>query len=121
VKALWLPFEVTDLDGALTFYVDRLGLVRTDGWARDGERGAVLRATGTTYVELVQPAGRAPRNGAPLAFELQTAAAVDAAFAAVAPSAGELTAPPHRYPRGHYGFTMRAPAGAEVMLWSEAE
>jgi len=122
VKALWLPFEVTDLDAALAFYVDRLGLVRTDGWTRDGERGAVLRAAGASYVELVQPARLgAPNGSVPLAFELVGRGEVDAMFALLAPSTGELTSPPHHYPRGHYGFTLRAPAGAEVMLWSEAE
>ena len=114
MKALWLPFEVSDLDGALAFYEGRLGLARTDAWTRDGERGAVLRAAGSAYVELVEPIGRAPVRGAPLAFELASAAEVDAFARLDGPA-------PHRYPRGHYGFVLPAPAGAEVMLWSEAE
>jgi catechol 2,3-dioxygenase-like lactoylglutathione lyase family enzyme len=116
VKALWLPFEVADLDRALDFYEGRLGLARTDSWSRAGERGAVLRAAGSALIELVEPVG-APQRGAPLAFELGSSAEVDAAFARLGGVA------PHRYPRGHYGFVLAAAstgAGAEVMLWSEA-
>jgi catechol 2,3-dioxygenase-like lactoylglutathione lyase family enzyme len=107
--ALWLPYEVDDLDAAAGFYTDRVGLSVVDGWAVPGERGVVLGA-GAAFVELVTPGRPGP---APLAFQLPSAAAVDAArFAG---------AVPRRYPRGHYGFETDGPGGARVMIWSERE
>ncbi|HEY0452315.1 VOC family protein [Actinophytocola sp.] len=109
--ALWLPFEVADLDRAAGFYTDRVGLSVVDGWDRAGERGVVL-AAGSAFVELVSPGRSGP---APLAFQLADAASVDAAH-------GRLgSAAPRRHPRGHYGFETDGPAGARVMIWSERE
>jgi catechol 2,3-dioxygenase-like lactoylglutathione lyase family enzyme len=115
-RALWLPFEVTDLDAAAAFYTEHLGLSVVDDWNRDGERGVVLRAAGAAYLELVS--ADAPRSG-PTAFELDTPRAVDDAFARWRPPGDELLALPHQYPRGHYGFEAGGPAGARVMVWSE--
>ncbi|HEX4704255.1 MAG TPA: VOC family protein [Pseudonocardiaceae bacterium] len=116
-RALWLPFEVTDLDTARAFYTEHLGMSVVDGWDRDGERGVVLRAApGASYLELVS--SDEPKAG-PMAFELDTHWAVDNAFERWRPPGDELLAPPHRYPRGHYGFEVRGPAGARVMVWSE--
>ncbi|MPZ80319.1 MAG: hypothetical protein GEV28_07950 [Actinophytocola sp.] len=129
--ALWLPFEVADLDRAAGFYTDQVGLPVVDGWDRDGERGVVLGA-GAAFVELVSPgrsgqgrSGPAPlpfqlaaseRSGpAPLAFQLADAASVDGAHARFG------GARPRRYPRGHYGFETDGPAGTRVMIWSERE
>jgi len=107
--ALWLPFGVDDLDAATTFYTDRVGLSVVDSWAGPEEQGVVLGA-GQAFVELVAPGRSGPP---PLAFQLPSAAAVDAArFAGAAP---------RRYPRGHYGFETDGPAGARVMIWSERE
>jgi len=112
-RALWLPYGVPDLDAARDFYTVHLGLSEVDGWHRDGERGTVLRA-GEAYVELVEPG---PGGPTPLAFELADAAAVDSRFVRWRPR--DVIAAPHRYPRGHYGFEVRGPAGARVMVWSE--
>jgi catechol 2,3-dioxygenase-like lactoylglutathione lyase family enzyme len=115
-RALWLPFEVTDLDTAIGYYTKRLGLSIADGWNRDGERGAVF-AAGSAYVELVSaPVARA----GPAAFQVGTSAEVDRVFAGWRPGA-DLRIGPHRYRRGHYGFEVAGPAGAEVMVWSESE
>jgi catechol 2,3-dioxygenase-like lactoylglutathione lyase family enzyme len=114
-RALWLPFSVTDVDAARDFYTVHLGLSEVDAWDRDGERGVVLRAADAAFVELVSPGTPAPP---PLAFELTGAAAVDRTYARWRPASDELTAP-HTYPRGHYGFEVRGPAGARVMVWSE--
>ena len=107
VRALWLPYEVTDLDAAQRFWTVHLGLSQVDGWERDGERGVVLRA-GYAYVELVSGKDRA----GPPALEMRADAEVDAVAAA-------LGGTPHRFPRGHYGVTVPGPAGAPVMVWSE--
>jgi catechol 2,3-dioxygenase-like lactoylglutathione lyase family enzyme len=112
-RALWLPYEVVDLDAAIRFWTVHLGLSKVDGWDRDGERGVVLHAADAAYVELVTGPDRVRRDRvAPPAFELADTAAVDAVCATLAGS-------PHRYPRGHYGFTVSGPAGAPVMIWSE--
>lgn len=75
--------------------------------------GTVLRAADGAYIELA----KAKDRPAPLAFQLRTDAEVDDAFAAL--RSEELVRGPGRYPRGHYGFEVRGPAGATVMIWSE--
>jgi catechol 2,3-dioxygenase-like lactoylglutathione lyase family enzyme len=107
---LWLPFTVDDLAPALAFYRDRVGLPVVDGWRRDGEEGVVLGAS-SGFVELVTPRSPGP---APVAFEVPDVSAVYARM-----SSEEIVKAPHRYPRGHYGFEVRGPAGATVMVWSE--
>lgn len=107
--ALWLPYEVDDLEAATRFYTVRLGLSEVDRF--DG--GVVLRAAEGAYVELAKAADKP----APLAFELAGDAEVDDALAAL--RSDELVRGPGRYPRGHYGFEVRGPAGATVMIWSE--
>jgi catechol 2,3-dioxygenase-like lactoylglutathione lyase family enzyme len=112
-RAMWVPFEVDDLDAATRFYTGNLGLAVADEWDRDGERGVVLRAAGGAFVELVTPgAGTGPL----LAFELANESEVDDCYARWS---GSLMAPPRRFPRGHYGFTVRGPAGMNVLVWSE--
>ncbi len=114
--ALWLPFEVTDVDAAIRYYTKRLELSIVDGWDSDGERGVVL-AAGSAYVELVS--APVARSG-PAAFQVGRATDVDRMFAGWRAGA-EVRMGPHRYPRGHYGFEVGGPAGAEVMVFSEAE
>jgi catechol 2,3-dioxygenase-like lactoylglutathione lyase family enzyme len=114
--ALWLPFEVTDIDAATGYYAERLGLSIVDDWVRDGERGVVF-AAGRAYVELVSAPVASP---GPAAFQVGTAADVDRMFADWRPGI-DLRIGPHRYRRGHYGFEVAGPAGADVMVWSESE
>ena len=109
--ALWLPYEVDDLEVATRFYTTRLGLSEVDRFAD----GVVLRAADGAYVELARAADRP----APVAFQLAGEAEVEAAFTALRPRSDELVRGPGRYPRGHYGFEVRGPAGATVMIWSE--
>jgi catechol 2,3-dioxygenase-like lactoylglutathione lyase family enzyme len=113
-QALWLPYQVADVDAAERFYTVHLGLSRVDSWDSDGDRGVVLRAADRAFVELAGPAEPHP---APLAFELASREAVDKSYARRRPDG--LVAAPHHYARGHYGFEMRGPAGAHVMVWSE--
>ena len=107
--ALWLPYEVDDLEAAKAFYTVRLGLSEVDRFPR----GVVLRAADGAYLELA----KAKDKPAPLAFQLKTDTEVDDAYAAL--RSEELVRGPGRYPRGHYGFEVRGPAGATVMIWSE--
>lgn len=112
---LWLPFGVTDLDEVKDFYVDRIGLSVVDSWNDNGERGLVLATE--ARLEFVANGDPTPESESPLAFQLRTATDVDNSYARWRPA--NPLAPPHRYPRGHYGFEFRGPAGARVMIWSE--
>jgi catechol 2,3-dioxygenase-like lactoylglutathione lyase family enzyme len=116
VKALWLPYVVGDLGPARDFYTVRLGLSEVDSWVDDRERGSVLRAADGAFVELVEPAGGGARQHSPppLAFEVDADSTVDEYAARL--GAGR---PPHRHPRGHYGFEVPGPAGTRIMIWSE--
>jgi catechol 2,3-dioxygenase-like lactoylglutathione lyase family enzyme len=115
-RALWLPYQVADLDAAERFYTIHLGLSTVDGWQTTGERGVVLRAAAGAFIELVESG---ESGSAPVAFEVDDAEAVDWAFARWRPT-GDVV-PPHRYPRGHYGFEAPGPAGATIMVWSEKQ
>lgn len=110
--ALWVPFEVAELDAATRYYTELLGLSMVDSWEREGERGVVLRVAEGAFVELVEPVTGTPPA---LAVELAGESDVDAAHARW--PAG--TPAPRRFARGHYGFTARGPAGADVLVWSE--
>ena len=110
MKALWLPYVVTDLVTARTFYTDHIGLSEVDSWQHPHERGSVLRAAEGAVIELVEAVGHG--RPPPLAFEVDGVGAVDS-------YAARMNATPHRYPRGHYGFEVPGPAGATVMIWSE--
>lgn len=108
--ALWVPLEVATLDGVADFYTRRLGLHQVDGW----ERGVVLGVPGPAYVELVRPApGAVAGPRVAFALELPDGRAVDPAHATLGGP------PPARFPRGHYGFTVRDPAGAPILVSSE--
>ena len=111
-RALWIPFEVDDLDAATRFYTDQVGLSVVDSWNRDGERGVVLRVAEGAFIELVSPGvGHPPL----LAFELSDESEVDEMRAGWEGESGE----PHRHPRGHYGFIAPSPTGMNVLVWSE--
>jgi catechol 2,3-dioxygenase-like lactoylglutathione lyase family enzyme len=111
VHAVWLPYEVDDVDGTVSFFTDHLGLSVVDSWDRSDERGTVLKVADAAYLELASPGAGAL---APIAFELASAAAVDAAHRLV----GQTPRRPRRFPRGHYGFAAASPVGP-IMVWSE--
>jgi catechol 2,3-dioxygenase-like lactoylglutathione lyase family enzyme len=111
VRALWLPYEVADVEVAAAFFTDHLGLSAVDSFDRDGERGVVLKVADAAFLELASPGAGAP---APVAFELASAAHVDAAYLRF----GTAGAAPRRFPRGHYGFDAPSPVG-RIMVWSE--
>jgi len=115
VRALWLPYVVADLASAREFYTMRLGLSEVDSWRSGRERGSVLRVPGGAYLELVEPGPELLERGPPpLAFEVDAASTVEGYATRF-----EVARPPHRYPRGHYGFEAPGPAGATIMVWSE--
>ncbi|WP_018350532.1 hypothetical protein [Longispora albida] len=101
-RALWLPHRVASLDATL---LHDLGLTTVDSW----RQGLVLSTPMPVFVELATDEQPDP---APLAFEVASAAEVDAA-------AARLGVSPHRYSRGHYGFEFASPGGLPLMIWSE--
>ncbi|RZS36830.1 hypothetical protein EV193_10664 [Herbihabitans rhizosphaerae] len=121
-NALWLPYQVSDVDSAVRYFTDHIGLSQVDEWRRDGEHGAVLRVADGAYLEFVSPQmGSQPETVVPLAFELSSVREVDELFIRWSPSDEDIVHRPHTYPRGHYGFELRGgPAGAHVMVWSES-
>lgn len=111
-RALWIPFEVDDLEATTRYFTDHIGLTVVDGWDAEGEHGVVLKVADGAFIELVSPsAGHPPL----LAFELADESEVDAMRAGWAGESGE----PHRHPRGHYGFIAPSPTGMNVLVWSE--
>ena len=132
MSRLWLPYRVRDLAAAETFLTKRLGMSIVDWWDRDGEVGRVLAFAddpaapvsgpapperagwGGPVVELVSAADD---RADPPAIELASVAAVDAMARRFPP--GEVSRPPGRYPRGHYGFEVTMPGGFPLMIWSE--
>lgn len=114
VRALWIPFELADIEPVRVFYLDRLGLSEVDSWSTAGERGSVLQVAPGAFIELVSPARHRPGQG-PLAFEVPTVGDVDARLSAM----GSPTRAARRYPRGHYGFEVAGPGGVDVMVWTE--
>lgn len=116
VRALWVPFELADIEPARTFYVDHLGLSEVDSWSTSDERGSALQVAPGAFVEVVSPARHRP-GPPPLAFEMRTVADVDSRFSVM--KQASLTRAPGRYPRGHYGFEVAGPAGVDVMVWTE--
>lgn len=117
IRALWIPFEVADIDEPRAFYRDRLGLSEVDSWSAGAERGTVLRAAPGAFLEFVSSGGRQQTGPPPLAFELPTVEAVRESFAAFRDRA--VVRPPGPYPRGHYGFEIAGPADTNVMVWTE--
>ena len=109
--ALWLPYEVADVDAAAAFFIDQLGLSQVDGWDRAGGRGLVLRAAEAAFVELASPGAGAP---APVAFELGTPALVDAVHRRF----GTFPIHPAGSRAGTTDSTPPRPVG-RVMVWSE--
>jgi catechol 2,3-dioxygenase-like lactoylglutathione lyase family enzyme len=111
VQALWLPYEVADIDAAAAFFIDHLGLSTVDGWTGSDGRGVVLKVADGAFIEFASHGAGAP---APVAFELASPEAVGAVHRRIHPR----PRPPERFPRGHYGFGVGSPVGP-VMVWSE--
>ncbi|MBB5872913.1 catechol 2,3-dioxygenase-like lactoylglutathione lyase family enzyme [Allocatelliglobosispora scoriae] len=121
--ALWAPLEVPEFAGAAEFYGEVLGLPRIDEWSSEDERGAVFGVGEGGRIEVVQTG--TPSSPPGVAIELPSRAAVDAlhetitAMEQLLKSCGDL-GPAVVFPRGHYGFVVRDPAGNAVLIWSEA-
>ncbi len=115
--AMWLTIEVDDFAPAAAFYRDVIGLPEIDGWASDGEVGAVFAVGPAARVEIERPAK--PTPGARLAIEYADLDTLAAAHEQIAAHLGADAVPLLRHYRGHSGFTVHDPRGTELYLWSE--
>ncbi|WP_436501870.1 VOC family protein [Actinokineospora sp. HUAS TT18] len=118
-RALWIPFEVDDIDVPRAFYRDRLGLSEVDSWSTAYERGTVLEVTPGAHLEFVSSLGSRRPGPPPLALELPTMADVEHALAALDPET--VVRALGTYPRGHAGFEVSGPAGERLMVWTEKQ
>jgi catechol 2,3-dioxygenase-like lactoylglutathione lyase family enzyme len=130
VTQLRLVLETEDLEAALAFYRDTLGLAELEAY--DGPDGArvVILAVPTATLELSNPAqvryiddvevGRPAAHPFPLtvrvAFEVPDA---EAAARDVAASGAGQVAPPTRTPWNSLNARFEAPGGMQITLFEE--
>jgi catechol 2,3-dioxygenase-like lactoylglutathione lyase family enzyme len=124
VAELRLVLRVDDLEHALGFYRDALGLPLREQWSSEAGTGVVLDA-GRATVELLS-AGEARRvdeieAGGQAAGPLRLALEVGdsaAAAAALVTAGAEQVAEPVVTPWGHRNVRLRAPDGMQLTLFT---
>lgn len=105
-----------DLDAAVTFYEQRLGLVRYREWGDTPHRGIVY-FLGGGYLELTETPTDQPRPPEPSGVRLWLQVGdVEAACAALAAAGVTIEAGPERQPWGLIEAVIRDPDGLEVVL-----
>ncbi|MEO6533084.1 MAG: VOC family protein [Pseudolysinimonas sp.] len=130
VLQLRLVLETADLDAALAFYRDTLGLHELESYQGDGGARVAILAVPTATLELANTAqvamidevevGRAVAHPFPLtvrvAFEVQDAAATTAALV----DAGAVPiAPPTRTPWNSLNARLEGPDGLQLTAFQE--
>ena len=130
VRQLRLVLETEDLDAALAFYRDVLGLRELEAYSADGGARVVILEVPTATLELANPAqvayiddvevGHPVAHRYPLtvrvAFEVPDA--VDAA-ARLAAGGAVPVAPPTRTPWNSLNARLEAPGGMQVTVFEE--
>jgi catechol 2,3-dioxygenase-like lactoylglutathione lyase family enzyme len=130
VSQLRLVLETDDLDAALAFYRDGLGLPQLEAYEADGDARVVILGIPAATIELANRAqieyidevevGRPVAHGYPL--RLRLALQVDdaeAATAAMTGSGGELVAPPTRTPWDSLNARVEGPDGLQLTAFQE--
>ncbi|MDP9026044.1 MAG: VOC family protein [Actinomycetota bacterium] len=130
VLQLRLVLETEDLDAALAFYRDALGLPELKSYSGDGGARVAILGIPTATLELANPAqvamidevevGRAVAHPFPftvrVAFEVADAAASTTALV----SAGaDPVAPPTRTPWNSLNARIEAPGGMQLTVFQE--
>lgn len=128
VRQLRLVVEADDLDDAVAFYRDVLGLPEQAAFQGDGDARVVILDAGRATLELANPAQRrmidtVEAEGQPsarlrVAFEVDdTAARTDLLVEAGA----ELVAAPRETPWQSLNSRLHTPAGLQVTLFQELD
>ena len=132
VLQLRLVLETDDLDAALAFYRDALGLPELESYAGDGGARVAILGIPTATLELSNSAqvalidevevGRAVAHPFPLtvrvAFEVADAAAVTARLME---AGADPVAPPTRTPWNSLNARLEAPGGMQVTVFQELD
>jgi len=130
VAQLRLVLETEDLDAALRFYRDVLGLTELESYDGDGGARVVILAVPTATIELSNPAQIAYIDevevGRPVAhpyaptvrvaFEVPDAAAATARLAA---GGAEIVAEPVETPWRSLNARLEAPGGMQITVFEE--
>jgi catechol 2,3-dioxygenase-like lactoylglutathione lyase family enzyme len=130
VTQLRLVLETEDLDAALAFYRDALGLPQLEAYEADGDARVVILGIPTATLELANRAqieyidevevGRPVAHGYPLrvrlALQVENA---EAAAAAMTGAGGELVAPPTRTPWESLNARVEGPDGLQLTAFQE--
>jgi catechol 2,3-dioxygenase-like lactoylglutathione lyase family enzyme len=130
VAQLRLVLETENLDGALAFYRDVLGLRELESYDGPGGARVVILEVPTATLELANPAqvayidevevGRPVAHPYPLtvrvAFEVADAAAAAARLAA---GGAEVVAPPVETPWRSLNARFEAPGGMQITVFEE--
>jgi catechol 2,3-dioxygenase-like lactoylglutathione lyase family enzyme len=132
VAQLRLVLETEDLDAALAFYRDVLGLRERESYDGDGGARVVILDVPTATIELANPAqvafidavevGRPVAHPYPLtvrvAFEVPDAAAATARLAA---GGAEVVADPVETPWRSLNARLEAPGGMQITVFEELD
>lgn len=132
VAQLRLVLETADLDAALTFYRDVLGLRQLEAYDGPGGARVVILEVPTATLELANPAqvayideaevGRPVAHPYPLtvrvAFEVPDAAAATARLAA---GGAEVVAAPVETPWRSLNARFEAPGGMQITVFEELD
>jgi catechol 2,3-dioxygenase-like lactoylglutathione lyase family enzyme len=124
IRELRLVLTVDDLDAAVAFYRDALGLEQLAVFENDGGRGFLFGA-GRATLELFDDAqaaaidaievGRRVAGPVRVAFEVDDS---DAAAARLVASGGQAEGPPVEMPWGDRNVRMVAPDGMQLTLFA---
>lgn len=128
VRQLRLVVRVDDLEAALGFYRDALGLVVRGVFEGEGDARVAILEAGVATLELANAAqvrmidgieaeGR-PSDPLRVAFEVHDASAATAALAA---AGADVIAAPRETPWGSLNSRLRAPDGLQVTLFEERD
>lgn len=126
VSQMRVVLEVDDLDAAIDFYRDRLGLDHIGSYESDGDARVAIFEAGRATLELANPAqtrliddvevGRAIGAKIRIAFQVEDATAgTDALTAAGA----RLIAPPTRTPWNSLNSRLESVDGTQLTLFQE--
>ena len=119
-------FFARDFDKSVGFYRDLLGMEYIKGWDRKDDKGAVLCAGGTSFVEIFgEPQGKIYEGPSPvainLALRLEDVSAVDSFYAKLVVKGAENIRAPKDYAYGHHSFRIIDPDNIPIYVYCELD